>query len=57
MNRVNSNNWYGNFEMDMDDGSVRYRTSLNLADGVPTTHMLGTLLYGSFNMVNRFCRG
>jgi hypothetical protein len=57
LNHVNSNNWYGNFEMDMDDGGVRYRTSLNLADGVPTTHMLGTLLYGNFNNVNRYLPG
>ena len=57
LNRVNSNNWYGNFEMDMGDGGVRYRTSLNLADGVPTTHMLGTLLYGNFNNVNRYLPG
>jgi hypothetical protein len=57
LNRVNSNGWHGNFEMDAESGNLRYRTSLNLADGVLTTHMLAALLYGNASAMNRFLPG
>ena len=54
LNRANMSGWDGTFGMDADSGSVRYRTSLNLADGVLTTHMLAALLYGNANAINSF---
>jgi hypothetical protein len=54
LNRANMSGWDGTFAMDADSGNVRYRTSLNLADGVLTTHMLAALLYGNANAINSF---
>ena len=43
--------------MDPSDGSVRYRTSLDVADGVLTTPMLAALMYGNFETFDRYLPG
>ena len=56
-NRANCNVWLGHFEVDLSDGEVRFRTVVNLADGVLTTGMLGAMLYANVYTVDRYLTG
>lgn len=41
----------GNFEMDFEDGEIRYKTSMDVADGVMTPNMVkGVVLYNMLTM-------
>ncbi|TGE31139.1 YbjN domain-containing protein [Desulfosporosinus sp. Sb-LF] len=45
MSRVNYELANGNFEMDMDNGEIRYRTFLDLADAVPSKDQVLNILW------------
>lgn len=45
MSRVNYELANGNFEMDMDDGEIRYRTFLDLADAEPSKEQVLNLIW------------
>ncbi len=47
----------GNFELDMRDGEVRYKTSLDV-EGVPlTSHLVKDLVYGNLLTMDRYLPG
>jgi len=56
-NRANCNVWIGHFEVDLTYGELRYRTVLNVADGVLTTGMLGVMVYANVGTVDRYLPG
>lgn len=45
MNRVNYELVNGNFEMDMDNGEIRYRTFLDLADAQPSQDQILNIVW------------
>jgi hypothetical protein len=49
--------WLGNFELDFQDGEVRYKTSLDLADVELTTGLLAALLRSNISTVDRYLPG
>lgn len=57
VNRANCNIWIGHFEVELTYGEVRYRTVMNIADGVLTTAMLGTMIYANVCTVDRYLPG
>ena len=57
LTRANYGLWLGNFEMDFKDGEVRYKTSIQLADGELTTGMLSALLRSNLNTIDRYLPG
>jgi hypothetical protein len=46
----------GNFELDLDDGEVRFKTSVELADGELTPAMIGTLLACNLTVTDFYLR-
>ena len=46
MARANWGMTLGGFELDMDGGSIRYRTTIDLYDEEPTAGAIRNLLYG-----------
>jgi len=57
LTRANYGLWMGNFEMDLRDGEIRYKTSLHLADGELTTEMLAALLRVNGDTLDRYLPG
>lgn len=57
LNRANCKIWVGHFEVDFADGEVRYRTVLNIADGVLTTRMLAALMYPTVHTSDDYLPG
>ena len=55
--RANYGLWLGNFEMDLRDGEIRYKTSLHLADGELTAEMLTALLRVNGDTLDRHLPG
>ena len=47
----------GNFEIDMDGGEVRFRTSMDLDDLELTTAMVRNLIFGNIAVVNDYLPG
>jgi hypothetical protein len=52
--RINYNLFSGAFEMDMNDGELRFRNALPLIDGVPTDEQLTWLVFWSWGLVKRY---
>jgi hypothetical protein len=52
--RINFSLIIGNFELDMNDGEIRFKTSLNLADGRLTRAMFECLLLSNFSMMDEY---
>jgi hypothetical protein len=52
--RANYGLYIGGFEMDYDDGEVRFRSSLLSADTLPTTEQIKHILYVSINMAEKY---
>lgn len=57
LTRANYGLWLGNFELDFRDGEVRYKTSIDLADGTLTTEMLRNLLRANLSTIDRYLPG
>jgi hypothetical protein len=57
MTRVNYNLLMGNFEMDFEDGQVRFRTSIDVEGGQLTPIMVRNLAYTNVAVMNRYLPG
>jgi hypothetical protein len=55
--RANCGLWLGNFELDFRDGEIRYKTSLDVADGELTGAMLASLIHRNCGTVDRYLPG
>jgi Family of unknown function (DUF1790). len=56
--RANYGLYLGNFEMDMSDGELRYKTSVNWAeDAVPSDEMFHALIYLNATTVDKYFTG
>lgn len=57
MNRVNYELAIGNFEMDMDDGEIRFRTYLDLANSEPSREQLLNLIWNGAQTFDTYYPG
>lgn len=57
MNRVNYELAIGNFEMDMDDGEIRFRTYLDSANAEPTKEQLLNLIWNGAQAFDTYYPG
>ncbi len=55
--RANRGMRIGNFELDFDDGEVRYKTSLDVEGGELASKMIDNLLRANLSTVNRYYGG
>ena len=52
--RINYGLNIGNFEMDMNDGEIRYKTSIDVEGGDLTSHMVETLIAVNISTTDRY---
>lgn len=57
LTRVNFALTLGNFEMDLQNGEVRFRTSLDCAEGLPGKNALRTCLYANVRCMDHYFPG
>ncbi|HQN01606.1 MAG TPA: YbjN domain-containing protein [Candidatus Hydrogenedentes bacterium] len=57
MTRVNFSNVFVAYDMDFDDGEIRMRASMNLADMKPTPDMLDTLIQNTLSFADIYYPG
>lgn len=57
MVRVNNSTMIGIYDMDFDDGTLRVRSSMNLADMQPTSSMVALLLHGAISTADIYYPG
>ncbi|MCB9638379.1 MAG: YbjN domain-containing protein [Myxococcales bacterium] len=55
--RANYGMRIGNFEIDLDDGEVRYKTSLAVSGSEATSEMISRLVYYNLAMMDKYYRG
>jgi hypothetical protein len=55
--RANRGMRIGNFELDFDDGEIRYKTSLDVEGGDLTPKMIDNLLRANLSTINRYFAG
>src|SRR5262249_10540066 len=55
--RANRGMRIGNFELDMEDGEIRYKTSLDIEGGELTNKMIDNLLRANLSTMNRYFPG
>lgn len=55
--RANRGMRIGNFELDYDDGEIRYKTSLDIEGGVLTHTIIDNLLRANLSTINRYFAG
>jgi hypothetical protein len=55
--RANYGLWLGNFELDFRDGEIRYKTSLDVADGELTGGMLNSAVRRNCSTMDRYLPG
>lgn len=55
--RANYGIWLGNFEMDLRDGELRYKTSVHVADGQLTSEMIDSLMRFNIGTIDRYLPG
>jgi hypothetical protein len=55
--RANRGMRIGNFELDFDDGEIRYKTSLDVEGGELTPKMIDNLLRANLSTINRYFAG
>src|SRR5262245_4344882 len=55
--RANRGMRIGNFELDFDDGEVRYKTSIDIEGGELTSKMIENLLRANLSTMNRYFKG
>ena len=57
LTRANYGLVVGNFEMDYEDGEVRYKTSLDVEDTEATTELLRHIVYANVTTMDRYLPG
>jgi len=57
LTRANYGLILGNFEMDMNDGEVRFKTSIDVQGGQLTTGMVKTMIYVNVLMMDKYLPG
>ncbi len=57
INRANYGLPLGNFELDMNDGEINFKNSIDVAGGVLTNQMVETLVKFSIECVNHYLPG
>lgn len=57
LTRANYGLLIGNFEMDINDGEIRYKTSLDLRDTTLTTEMVRNIVYNNVFTMKRYLPG
>ncbi|HVJ47859.1 YbjN domain-containing protein [Desulfitobacterium sp.] len=57
MNRINYELANGNFEMDMDDGEIRFRTYLDLANTEPSQEQMMNLIWNGSQSFDTYYPG
>ena len=57
LTRANYGLILGNFEMDLKDGKVRYKTSVDLEDGHLTVKMVNRLVMTNLSMMDKYLPG
>jgi hypothetical protein len=57
LSRANYGLMIGNFEIDFNDGEVRYKTSLDVEDSVLTQALIHNLVYANVFMMDRYTPG
>ncbi len=57
ISRANRGMRIGNFELDYDDGEVRYKTSIDTEGGELTNKMVDNLLRANLSAINRYFSG
>jgi hypothetical protein len=57
MARANRGMRIGNFELDVEDGEIRYKTSLDIEGGELTNKMIDNLLRANLSTMNRYFAG
>src|SRR5262245_10838459 len=55
--RANRGMRIGNFELDFDDGEIRYKTSIDVEGGELTSKMIDNLLRANLSTINRYFAG
>ena len=55
--RVNNTTVFGMYDLDFDDGAVRVRTSLNIADMAPTPAFIAMLVQGTISTADVYYPG
>ena len=55
--RANYGMIMGNFELDYNDGEVRYKTSIDIEGGELTSQMIKSLIYVNVMMMDRYLPG
>jgi hypothetical protein len=55
--RANRGMRIGNFELDFDDGEVRYKTSIDVEGGELSNKMIDNLLRANLSTINRYFAG
>ncbi|HEY9078313.1 MAG TPA: YbjN domain-containing protein [Anaerolineaceae bacterium] len=57
LTRANFGMFIGNFEMDMSDGEIRYKTSMDFEDQQVTTGLIHNLVYNNVSAMERYYSG
>lgn len=55
--RANYGLYVGNFEMDFNDGEVRYKTSVDVEGSEPTFDLIKRLVYNNVGVMDRYLPG
>ena len=57
LNRANYGLKIGNFELDLDDGEIRYKTSVDFEGSTPSTAIISNLVYANLWTMDRYAKG
>jgi hypothetical protein len=57
LTRVNCGLFVGNFELDFDDGEIRYKTSIDIEGDRLVPALVGPLVYANVLMMDRYLPG
>lgn len=57
LTRANYGLGIGNFEMDLDDGEVRFKTSLDIDDAELTVELMRPIVYMNVQTMDRYIQG
>jgi hypothetical protein len=57
LTRANYGLILGNFELDLDDGEIRYKTSLDIEDAELTPMLLSHIVYANVTSMDRYLPG
>jgi hypothetical protein len=54
LSRINARTVIGNFELDFEDGEIRFRASVDVEEGILSEKMVGNMLAFTMNAMERF---